>query len=680
MALQRSADEAALEAAPKETGTAANPPSEETHTNPLSAPQDTSKRETLKESVISGNARPSTTKQSTPIQVIDRKEIERLGIQELYEAVRTFSGVSIKDYGGIGGIKTVSIRSMGSQHTAVSYDGISISNAQNGQIDIGRFSLDNIEQISVTIGQTDDIFQSARMSASAGALNIKTASPHFDKIAPVNLTFQIKAASYGTVNPHLLYEQRLGKNWSLTAFGDWMHSQGDYPFTLTNGNLVTTEIRKNSDVNILRGEINLFGSIGRTGRIAIKGNYLDSERGLPGSVVLYNTDATERLWDKIAFGNISYDTDLGKKWKISAKLNYNYTWNRYTITDATYPDGKEDDRYTQTEYYGSIATEYAPSDFLRFTIAEDFFVNTLDATIPECPFPTRYTTLTALAVQYCTDRLIATASLVGTYLTERVRLGEAASDKAKLSPAVSLSYKLLKDRNFRIRASYKETFRTPTFNDLYYSRVGNTALKPEKASQYNLGLTWSGILWDGIADYSSFTLDGYFNQVKDKIVAIPTMFIWKMRNVGKVNIIGADLTATLRFTLPARMYIDLSGNYSYQYAVDISDPDAKNYKHQIPYTPRHSGNITFSWQNPWVNLGYVMSAVGERYALPQNTISNKISGYFDHTISLSHTFRIGQCRLRLQGEIKNLGDVNYEVIQYYPMPGRSYWLTIKFSY
>lgn len=56
-------------------------------------------------------------------------------------------------------MKTVSIRGMGAQHTAVSYDGVTMSNVQSGQIDISRFSLDNVSMITLSIGQSDDTFQ-----------------------------------------------------------------------------------------------------------------------------------------------------------------------------------------------------------------------------------------------------------------------------------------------------------------------------------------------------------------------------------------------------------------------------------------------------------------------------------------------------------------------------------------
>ena len=80
------------------------------------------------------------------------------------------------------------------QHTAVSYDGVTITDAQSGQVDISRFSLDNVEMISLSIGQSDDIFQTARMYASAGALSVKTRKPVFDG-KPMNLQAKAKGGS-----------------------------------------------------------------------------------------------------------------------------------------------------------------------------------------------------------------------------------------------------------------------------------------------------------------------------------------------------------------------------------------------------------------------------------------------------------------------------------------------------
>jgi outer membrane cobalamin receptor len=235
-------------------------------------------------------------------------------------------------------------------------------------------------------------------------------------------------------------------------------------------------------------------------------------------------------------------------------------------------------------------------------------------------------------------------------------------------------------RNFRLRASYKDGFRVPTFNDLYYARVGNVNLKPEVAQQFNLGLTFNGSYAWGSVD---ITADTYYNVIKDKIVAVPTMFIWKMRNVGEVEMYGADITASAIWKACSWMKIHASVNDSLQYALDVTDPSSKNYRHQIPYTPRHCGSGNLIFETKWLNLSYRMTSSGKRYSKNQNIPANEIPSYADHSLSLNRTFTFGKVHeynIHLSLEALNLADNNYEIIHYYPMPGRSYRLTLKFKY
>ena len=181
-------------------------------------------------------------------------------------------------------------------------------------------------------------------------------------------------------------------------------------------------------------------------------------------------------------------------------------------------------------------------------------------------------------------------------------------------------------------------------------------------------------------DEVSLQADGYYNKVKDKIVAIPTLFVWKMMNLGEVDILGMDVNIGAALSFGVGMRMMLSGSWSYQYAVDVTSSADKNYRHQIPYTPRNSGSLSVSFLNKWVDVGYLMNGVGERYALPQNTESNRIAGYVEHSASLSRRFEVRKCTVALQLECQNFTDVQYEVIQYYPMPARSYRITVKVNF
>ena len=105
-----------------------------------------------------------------PPQTLKGAQLKALNTVSVADALRFFSGIQVKDYGGVGGIKTVNIRSMGSQHLGVYYDGVELGNAQNGQTDLGQLSMDNVEEISVYNGQKSAIFQTASDFGNAGTV------------------------------------------------------------------------------------------------------------------------------------------------------------------------------------------------------------------------------------------------------------------------------------------------------------------------------------------------------------------------------------------------------------------------------------------------------------------------------------------------------------------------------
>ena len=114
-----------------------------------------------------------------PSQKLNGEMLEKLNTHSVADALRYFSGIQLKDYGGVGGIKTVNIRSMGTHHLGISYDGVELGNAQNGQIDLAQFSLDNVEEITLYNGQKSAIFQPASDFGNAGSVYIRTREPVF---------------------------------------------------------------------------------------------------------------------------------------------------------------------------------------------------------------------------------------------------------------------------------------------------------------------------------------------------------------------------------------------------------------------------------------------------------------------------------------------------------------------
>ncbi len=227
----------------------------------------------------------SEIRSTSPLQILTSNEIGQLNVLQLSDAIKHFSGVTVKDYGGIGGLKTVSVRSLGANHTAVIYDGIAVSDIQTGQIDIGRFSLDNVDFISLNNGQSDNIFQPARSFASASVLNIRTLSPEFRNNEKVNGKVLFKTGSFGLLNPAFNINGKINSAFTTSCNGEYMYSRGDYPFSYQYGgneNDSTAHLkRENTDVKNLRVEGTIYGNFSDRESAYIKAYFYNSERGCP---------------------------------------------------------------------------------------------------------------------------------------------------------------------------------------------------------------------------------------------------------------------------------------------------------------------------------------------------------------------------------------------------------------
>ena len=639
------------------------------------AAQDSLRTHTIEDVVVTAERSRTTNVFSTiPVQSFSGDDIRLMGLQNLADAVKKFAGTSVKDYGGIGGMKTVSVRNLGAQHTAVSYDGIVVSNTQAGQIDIGRFSLDNVSLLSMAVGQSSDMLQSARHYASAAVMGISTAQPlPADKSS--QLRIGLSGGSWGEINPKVRLWQRLSGSSVLSINADYMRADGTYPYTLVNGLESTRERRENSGISQWHVEGNVNTSFSDSSRLDVKAYYYRSSRGLPGSVILYNNESNEHLWDENLFAQAIYNKRWNEQWQWVARAKYTHSWNKYEDYNIKYTNGRKEELNSQDEYYASATINWQPLRWLSMSLAEDAAFNKLRTTVNGSPNPLRFTSLTALAAKLRIGRLTAEGNMVMTYATESLTESEKYSlktpdDRKHLSPSLSLSWRILPEEALYIRALYKSTFRMPTFNDLYYLQIGNTSLRPEKAHEYGIGITWNSRRTDCLK-YIAFTADGYHNNVTDKIVAFPSTDIWKMVNFGKVEIWGMDATVATEVDIARKTCAVLSTSLSFQDAQDKT-PGSATYGSQLPYTAKVSGGISLILNTPWLTVGYSATGQGKRYSMAQNIREYQLPAYMEHSVSISRRFDLGNSsNINLQLSVNNITDEQYEIIKYYPMPGRS---------
>lgn len=649
-------------------------------------PLDTAKIYDLEEIVVTEQFRNSELRAAAPLQILSSKKIEKLNVLQISDAIKHFSGVSVKDYGGIGGVKTVSVRSLGANHTSVAYDGISLSDMQTGQIDLSRFSLENIDMLSLNNGQSDNIFQAARLFASASVLNIRSLSPRFDEKQNIKGKAGFKVGSFGMFNPSAWIDFRLSEKLSASLSTESLKADGEYPYLLHYGkgedDFSENRIRKNTDVNNFRIESALYANISENDKATIKAYYYQSERGLPDAAIYYRPESLskQRVKDKSFFVQANYQKDFSRKILMQSNAKYNYGYFYYLNPHYQNSAGKEENTYIQHEYYLSASLLYRLFDRLSLSFSSDYFLNTMDADLATFAYPQRHTVLTVFAAKYVSEHFTAIANVLNTATKEKTISENTAENHFRFSPYLSFSYKVFNDQDFRIRFFYKNIFRLPTFNDLYYPKVGNAKLQPETTNQFNLGMNYSFSFTDRVP-VLSFSADAYYNRIDDKIVAIasPEIFSVSMLNYGKVDIAGVDFTMESSISLTEKTALNLGANYTYQRALIKTDPKASDYLHQIPYTPRVSGSAHAVLETGWVDFSYSMLWSGHRYKL-QNFAENRLPAYSDHSVSLSKNIAIRKLNLYLSAEALNIFDKNYEIILNYPMPGRSYRVTISLKF
>lgn len=612
-------------------------------------------------------------------RVISGEDLQKLNSQSVADALRYFSGVQVKDYGGIGGIKTINIRNMGTQHVGIYYDGIQLGNAQNGQIDLGRYSLDNIEEIRLYNGQRSDIFQGAKEFGSSGTVYITTRRPRWEGNERYHLTGQLRTGSFGLVNPDFTFEYKLNDSWSISASAAYTNANGRYRFRyrrLNTDNTVaydTTATRHNSDVEALRTEISAFGfhdQMQWSGKVY----FYTSNRGIPGAIVNNVFRNGERQWDKNFFAQASFSSTFSSLYSMKASAKWAWDFMHFLRDDPR--ELYINNRYYQQEAYLSIANMFKITPLWSASASADFQWNTMNASMVDFAYPTRLTGMVSAATSINDwHGLSAQASILATMIRDRTH--GRTSRRTEWTPALFASWRVPQVKGLTINAFFKRAFRMPTFNDLYYTEIGNKSLKPERTAQYDMGGAYTLSL-NGIVKSISLQVDGYYNRVTDKIVAYPSgqQFRWTMLNLGKVNIWGVDATASADAAVRKwRFHLQL--NYTWQRATDVTDPDDSYYGDLIPYSPVHSGSVNFNadWRG-W-NLNYSFIYTGERYNAQENVPLNHEEPWYTHDASLFYNFSWRRCRYRAGIEFNNIFNQAYEVIRNYPMPGRNFKIVLR---
>ena len=601
--------------------------------------------------------------------------MQRMGLSDVSDAMNHMAGVTLRDYGGAGGIKTASVRGLGASHTAVAYDGIMLSDVQTGQIDLNRFSLRDVTSVGLVAGDGFSLLDPARAAAAAATVNIETggALPG-DKGAVLRL----EQGSFGRLGALARWKGVSRQGHVLSATADWLMAENDYPYTLRNGLTSTREHRDNSRMNAWRAEVNTALHLGEHSRVDAKVYYYDINHRLPGAVVFYNPINHEKQHDRNLLGQARWLNRFNEAWTLQMLGKYSWTESRYSDKSNEYTGGVLQENYWQREWYASALLRFKPDAHWGASYAADYIYNNLNSNLNNGMHASRHSVLQSLTLNYNAGPLALSGRMLCSAFFNEAVGQQAADDVCRFTPSLSATYRLWK--TLRLRAFYKDIFRVPTFTESYYYHLGSANLLPERTHQLGGGLVFDKTPTNGFPSLM-LAVDVYKNRVMDKIVSVPVnLHTWRTINLGRVDVLGLDVTAESRYQIKTDHIVGIHANITHQSAEDCTQHSSITYGKQLAYTPEWVGAAAVSYENPWVNIAVNATGTSSRYATHEHSDGTRLPAYAEFGCSAWRNFQICGASCEVRADVQNLFDKQYDVVAGYPMPGCSYCISLKFHF
>ncbi len=606
--------------------------------------------------VIGSRILTSSAMNFSPVSVIGNDKISSLAPIQISDILSISPGVAVKDYGGLGGIKTVAVRGLGSSRTLILLDGMPISSTQNSSYNLGDLPVPVIDNIEIMRGGASAIFGG---NAVGGAVNIRT-----DLIPQNMLKASILAGSFGELGVNLTGSIPVSSSY-ISGSVNYLASNGDYPFTCNQFGEDVTAKRQNADYANLSlsmlgktniGDWNLWG----------RGIYSSIDKGIPGAVLQGNVSQSNDRMDEKKFifllhtGKLLSDSSSIFFSGIAMSNNSSYLEPQKTSqpnSDFRLKDFGINSKYT-----------FHAANFYNEILANAFY-STLSGSMldPDVDSNVHRTTLAASYrieknFDFGAQQLAANAGVRVDYI----------SDSYSAFSALAGAIYSISGFPVRAKTSFSHNFRPPNFNEMYYRNYGNKNLKPEKSNSFNLGMQYS------MMDYLFFEVEGFYLPVEDMIVSMPkTPISWTAQNLDKAVSSGLEFSLSL---IDEFLFINsFNLSYTLQKTIDKSG-DEKTYNKQLPYTPNELITIFYKMDLANIDFGFKCDYSSFRYTQPDNDSRAILPSYFTIDAFIYKKFIFSRLNLTFRFDCKNLLDERYAIISNYIMPGRTFTLTCNINY
>lgn len=554
------------------------------------------------------------------------------GNMRIEDALLKIPGLTVNDNGGFSGLKTVSLRGLGSSQTDIYIDGIKVGNLMSGQTDIGMLGIWNLGAAVVDYAQN--------------RIDFHTSVPEFrqkgDRQRRIAGRFLSKGGSFGTYIPAISLSVKCSDNMTAS-----INSEG----------LVSESHRENSDIRQIKGGIDLSGRI-PGGSWKAKAFANASDRQSPGSIT-YPYLSEQK--DINSFIQSSFNKEF------SSLYSFNLS-GRIAYDDMKYTDSYSESTYGQTETRINTSHIFAIREWISVSYALGLNWNILKSN--------QYTTFTS-SNDIAMHRLggITSGAISINYKAISAELAleySGAADFSSQGPEGKYRHCLSPSANISIRAAEglslsafgRRAYRIPTFNELYYIGFGNTGLRPEDAWLSDVGAEWNirpAEFWK-----LGLKADIFCNWLQNKITAAPSPEdpnIWLPYNIGKIRTTGTDICFSTGYNIK-ELAVEASARYSFQDS-RIKTKGSPDFGNAAPFTARH----TFVLSGKAVYKGWGFEGIWNMRE-GRTDSSGALSGWNTLDFIAYKKVNIKNiCDITLSIDAKNITDFRYDISRGYPMPG-----------
>ena len=540
------------------------------------------------------------------------------------EAAASVSGVDVGRNGALGQTENMLIRGVASEGTLILLDGIPLNGSYSGLVDFSSLALDNIERIEIMKGPASSLYGA---NAVGGVVNLITKS----KAGKPEFTLGEK---YGSFNTHDLNLGLSGKLelLSVNIGGSYKHTDGARPNSAF-------------DAYNVNGKISYEFIKGST--LALNGGYYSDKVGSPGPSGA--ASPTDRQEDLRYFGNIETSLALTEDMNFKINLYAGSTNQNFYSASAT--------TSTEINYDLNAQYSYDLAGINVITLGARYRNNRLNQNL----IGQKESTTKSIFAQDVLDML---GNMI---FTPSIRLDSDSGYGDTWNPQAALVYNL--EDGLQLKGSIGTSFRAPNFSELYWpldswGDVGNPALKPEKATSYDFGISYE-------AAGTLFARATYFqNNITDMIQwsLDPSTFLFTPLNVGNAVTYGVETEIKLR---PAPI-AELTFNYTWLSAKDTGTGK------ELYYRPKNKVNAGLKFKASI----FTLDLNAEYYDI---RTGNDALTYLDVNLpavivsSARIAAKLAEASELFAG-VSNLEDVRYELRSGYPMPGRTYYCGVNYKF